>query len=41
MIAELVQKSRGSFEEIDTSLRVHIRDALKECQNQAGLESIA
>ena len=37
MISELVQKSRGSFQEIDTTLRVHIRDALKECQLQVGL----
>ena len=38
MIADLVQKSRGSFDEIDTVLRVHIRDALRTCQHQVNFD---
>ncbi|CAK9108991.1 Uncharacterized protein SCF082_LOCUS50656 [Durusdinium trenchii] len=38
MIADLVQESRGSFDEIDLVLRVHIRDALKACQKQVNFD---
>lgn len=38
MIADLVQSSRGSFDEIDTTLRVHIRDALKACHQQVNTD---
>lgn len=38
MVADLVLQTRGSFAEIDHVLRLHIRDALKACQEQVNID---